>query len=71
VFAEARDSDTAIGKVGADLEFTAQGFDKAGERPHVHVAAALHLRNGRLILVQDTRQMFLGEVSRFPASRIA
>jgi hypothetical protein len=29
------------------------------------------LRNGRLILVQDTRQMFLGEVSRFPASRIA
>jgi hypothetical protein len=50
------DSDTAAREVPADLQFTAQSFHEVGQSPHVHVGAALQLRNGGLVLVEDYGQ---------------
>ena len=59
VLAELVDPDLAVGETRHDLQLAPHRLNEAAQRPDVHVGALLHLGDGRLVDVEDRRQLCL------------
>jgi hypothetical protein len=57
------DAHNAIGEDSPDLQPATHGLDHTLQRCDVHIGAPFHFRDGRLIDAQQSRELFLSEIS--------
>jgi len=57
-FGDSRDPDSSVGEVGSDFELPSHGLDEIIQGADIRDCPALHLRDGRLIPVGESRKVF-------------